>query len=173
MSIDYTQAMGVTQLNCLAGKAGAGVSETATRDTFIENIGYVAGILRRNGLRLLIEPVNSRDVPGFWLDSVGKAVSLLDEVASDNVALQFDIYHAQRSGGDIAATLQETLHRIGHIQFADNPGRHEPGTGELNFAFLFGLLDRLGYAGWIGAEYQPASTTEAGLGWLNTYGTKP
>jgi hydroxypyruvate isomerase len=111
-------------------------------------------------------------VPGFWLNSVDKALSIMDEVAAPNLFLQFDIYHAQRSGGEIAGTLTRHFDRIGHIQVADNPGRNEPGTGELNFGFLFGLIDRLGYQGWIGAEYKPATTTEAGLSWLSAYGDK-
>jgi hydroxypyruvate isomerase len=172
-AIDYAQALGVQQLNCLAGKAGAGVSEATTRTTFVENISHAAQELGRAGLRLLIEPVNSLDVPGFWLDSVPKALSILDEIGSDNLALQFDIYHAQRSGGEIAGTIERNLSRIGHIQFADNPGRNEPGTGELNFTYLFNMIARLGYEGWIGAEYKPATSTEAGLGWLKTYGVLP
>lgn len=129
--------------------------------------------LAKADLRLLLEPVNRRDVPGFWIDSVDKALSVMDEVAAPNLFLQFDIYHAQRSGGEIAGTLTRHFDGIGHIQVADNPGRNEPGTGELNFGFLFGLIDRLGYQGWIGAEYKPATTTEAGLSWLATYGDKP
>jgi len=170
LAIAYAKELGVKQLNCLAGKAGDGTAEATARRTFIENIGIAATTLQKVGLGLLIEPVNGRDVPGFWLDSVPKALSILDELDSDNVKLQYDIYHAQRSGGEIAATIEKNLYRIGHIQFADNPGRHEPGTGELNFQFLFGLIDRLGYPGWIGAEYKPASKTQAGLGWLKTYG---
>ena len=170
LAIDYASTLGVKQLNCLAGKPGDGVADAITRNTFVENMAYAADQLGRRGLRLLIEPVNSRDVPGFWLDTVAKALSILDEMNLDNLALQFDVYHAQRSGGEIAATLEKNLNRIGHIQFADNPGRNEPGTGELNFSFLFGLIDRLGYRGWVGAEYRPATTTQAGLGWLKTYG---
>jgi hydroxypyruvate isomerase len=170
MAIDYANALGVKQLNCLAGNAGKGTDELTARTTFIENVGLAGEALRKAGLHLLIEPVNSLDVPGFWLNSVPKALSILDELDSHNVKLQYDIYHAQRSGGEIATTIEQNLHRIGHIQFADNPGRHEPGTGELNFEFLFGLIDRLGYTGWIGAEYKPAGSTQAGLGWFKTYG---
>jgi len=171
-AIDYAQALGVRQINCLTGKAGAGVSEATTRTTLVDNLGHAVERLAQADLRLLLEPVNALDVPGFWLDSVDKALSVMDEVAAPNLLLQFDIYHAQRSGGEIAGTLTRHLDRIGHIQFADNPGRNEPGTGELNFGFLFGLIERLGYQGWIGAEYKPATTTEAGLSWLATYGDK-
>ena len=169
-AIDYAHALGVRQINCLTGKPGADVSDATTRATLVENLHFAADRLAQADLRLLIEPVNSRDVPGFWLDSVDKALSVMDEVAAPNLFLQFDIYHAQRSGGEIAGTLARHFDRIGHIQVADNPGRNEPGTGELNFGFLFSLIDRLGYTGWIGAEYTPATTTLAGLSWLRTYG---
>ena len=169
-AIDYAGVLGVTQLNCLAGRAGT--DEATARATLVENIGEAAATLRGAGLRLMIEPVNSYDVPGFWLDSVAKASMILDEVASDNLALQFDIYHVQRAGEAVLALLERNLRRIGHIQFADCPGRHEPGTGALDFKHLFGLVDRLGYSGWIGAEYLPAARTEDGLGWLETYGAQ-
>jgi hydroxypyruvate isomerase len=139
----------------------------------VENLHHAAGLLAQADLRLLVEPVNSRDVPGFWLDKVDKALSVMDEVAAPNLYLQFDIYHAQRAGGEIAGTLTRHFACIGHIQFADNPGRKEPGTGELNFGFLFDLIDRLGYEGWVGAEYKPSTTTEVGLAWLSTFGEKP
>ena len=169
-AIDYAQGLGVRQINCLTGKPGAGVSDADTRATLIGNLRHAAERLAKADLRLLLEPVNILDVPGFWLSSVDKALSVMDEVAAPNLYLQFDIYHAQRSGGEIVGSLTRHFDRIGHIQFADNPGRNEPGTGELNFGFIFGLIDRLGYQGWIGAEYKPATTTEAGLSWLATYG---
>ena len=122
--------------------------------------------LAEAGLGLLIEPINRHDVPGFWLDRTALAISVLDEVGADNALVQYDVYHAQRTEGELAATLAAHLPRIGHIQVADNPGRHEPGSGEIHYPFLFAHLDRIGYAGWIGCEYQPAGTTEAGLGWL-------
>ena len=116
-------------------------------------------------MRLLVEPINRFDIPGFHLHRTDQALALLDEVGSDNAFLQYDIYHAQRTEGELAATLEKHLARIGHVQLADNPGRHEPGTGEINYPFLFQHLDRIGYTGWIGCEYKPATTTEAGLGW--------
>ena len=173
LAVEYAKALGVQQLNCLSGRAAAGVSEPDTRKTFVDNVGLAAEVLGAAGLRLLIEPVNSLDVDGFWLDSVTKALSVMEEIGSDATALQFDIYHAHRSGGDVAALIEQNLHQIGHVQFADSPGRHEPGTGELDFGYLFGHLDRLGYHGWIGAEYIPAGKTEAGLSWLKRYGERP
>jgi len=164
-AIDYAQALGVGQLNCLAGKAPPGVDDEVLRRTFVENLAHAAGALKRAGLRLLVEPINTFDIPGFYLNRTAQAVSILDEVGADNIHLQYDIYHAQRMEGELAATLQKHLSRIAHVQLADNPGRNEPGTGEIDYRFLFSHLDRIGYAGWVGCEYKPATTTEAGLGW--------
>ncbi len=164
-AIAYAQALGVRQLNCLAGKAPDGVAEELLRSTFVENLRYAANALKAAGLRLLIEPINTFDIPGFYLNRTAQAASILAEVGADNAFIQYDIYHAQRMEGELAATVQKHLPRIGHIQLADNPGRNEPGTGEINYPFLFAHLDRIGYDGWIGCEYKPATTTEAGLGW--------
>lgn len=161
----YAKALGVGQLNCLAGKAPAGVADELLRSTFVENLRFAAAELKTAGLRLLIEPINTFDIPGFYLNRTVQAVSILDEVGADNAFVQYDIYHAQRMEGELAATMQKYLPRIGHIQLADNPGRNEPGTGEINYPFLFAHLDRIGYEGWIGCEYKPATTTEAGLDW--------
>ena len=161
----YAGALEVKQLNCLAGKVPPGVPDEQLRQTFVENLRFAAAELKKAGLRLLIEPVNTFDIPGFYLNRTAQAVSILDAVGADNAFLQYDIYHAQRMEGELAATLQKYLPRIGHVQLADNPGRNEPGTGEINYAFLFAHLDRIGYGGWIGCEYKPATSTEAGLGW--------
>ncbi len=163
--IEYAIELGAPQLNCLAGKAPAGVGDAVLRQTFVSNLRYAAAEFRRAGLRLLIEPINPVDIPGFWLNRTAQAISVLDEVGADNAFVQYDIYHAQRVEGELAATVQQHLARIGHIQLADNPGRHEPGTGEINFPFLFAHLDRIGYTGWIGCEYKPAAGTEAGMAW--------
>jgi hydroxypyruvate isomerase len=164
-AIGYAKVLGVPRLNCLLGKAPAGVAGDVQRKTVVENLRHAAAELKQAGLKLLIEPINSFDIPGFYLTGTAQALSILDEVASDNAFVQYDIYHMQRMEGELAATLQKQLARIGHIQLADNPGRNEPGTGEINYAFLFAHLDRIGYDGWIGCEYKPATTTEAGLGW--------
>ncbi len=165
-AIDYAKALGVGQLNCLAGKAPAGAEAAKLRATFVENLGYAATELKRAGLRLLIEPINTYDIPGFYLNRTAQAIEILDEVRADNAFVQYDIYHAQRMEGELANTISKHFARIGHIQLADNPGRNEPGTGEINYDFLFRHLDKLGYAGWIGCEYKPATTTVEGLGWL-------
>ncbi|MFO1333263.1 MAG: hydroxypyruvate isomerase [Rubrivivax sp.] len=164
-AIEYAAALGVPQLNCLAGKAPAGVAEADLRRTFVANLRFAAAELKKAGLKLLIEPINTFDIPGFYLSRSTQAIDILDEVGADNAYLQYDIYHAQRMEGELAATMSKYLPRIGHIQLADNPGRNEPGSGEIHYPFLFRHLDRIGYAGWIGCEYKPAGSTEAGLGW--------
>ena len=164
-AVTYAHALGVPQLNCLAGKAPAGVDAAVLRRTFVENLRFAAAALKMAKLRLLIEPINPFDIPGFYLNRTDQAIAMIDEVGADNAFVQYDIYHAQRVEGELAATLQRALPRIGHIQLADNPGRHEPGTGEINYPWLLRHIDRLGYAGWIGCEYKPASDTLAGLGW--------
>jgi len=163
--VAYATTLGVPQLNCLAGKAPAGADDALLRRTFVDNLRFAAAALHQAGLRLLVEPINRYDIPGFYLQRTAQALSVLDEVGAPNAFVQYDIYHAQRTEGELAATLAQHLARIGHIQIADNPGRHEPGSGEINYRFLFQHLDRIGYQGWVGAEYRPASTTEAGLGW--------
>jgi hydroxypyruvate isomerase len=164
-AITYAKALGVPQLNCLAGKMPAGVSADQLRKTFVENLRYAAAELKKAGLKLLIEPINHFDIPGFYLNYTAQAIDILNEVGADNAFVQYDIYHAQRMEGELAATMQKHLARIGHIQLADNPGRNEPGTGEINYHFLFQHIDKIGYTGWIGCEYKPAAATAAGLGW--------
>ena len=164
-AVGYAKTLGVGQLNCLAGKAPAGVPDAELRQTLVANLRFAAAELKKAGLKLLVEPINTFDIPGFYLHGSAQTLAVLDEVGADNVWLQYDIYHMQRMEGELAATIQKHLARIAHIQLADNPGRNEPGTGEINYAFLFALLDRIGYQGWIGCEYKPASSTTAGLGW--------
>ena len=168
-AIEYASALGVPQLNCLAGKAPAGVDPKILRDTFVANLQFAASELKKVGLKLLIEPINTFDIPGFYLSKTEQGIAILDAVAADNAYLQYDIYHAQRMEGELGNTIQKYLSRIGHIQLADNPGRNEPGTGEINYAYLFDLLDRLNYPGYIGCEYKPLKTTESGLGWMGQY----
>ncbi|MFY9512061.1 MAG: hydroxypyruvate isomerase [Rubrivivax sp.] len=165
-AIDYGTTLGVPQLNCLAGIAPAGVDEQTLRQTFVENLRYAAPRLKAAGLKLLIEPINNHDVPGFWLNNTPKAISVIEEVGSDNLFVQYDVYHAQRYEGEIAGTLSKYLPHIAHVQVADNPGRNEPGTGEIHYDFVFAHLDRIGYTGYVGCEYKPAGSTEAGLAWL-------
>ncbi len=147
------------------GKTPAGVDDALLRSTLVQNLRYAAAELDKAGIKLLVEPINFYDIPGFYLTRSAQTLAVLDEVGSDNVYLQYDIYHMQRMEGELAATMSKHLARIAHIQLADNPGRNEPGSGEINYPFLFAHLDRIGYLGWIGCEYKPATTTEAGLGW--------
>jgi hydroxypyruvate isomerase len=172
-AIRYAKALGVGQLNCLAGIAPAGLEPARLRDTFVANLSYAADELKKAGLRLLIEPINTYDIPGFYLNRSAQALEILSVVGSDNVFLQYDIYHMQRMEGELAATMRKHLAKIAHVQLADNPGRNEPGTGEINYPYLFRLLDEIGYTGWIGCEYKPAAGTEAGLGWAAPYLSAP
>ena len=165
-AIDYAQVLGVTQVNVLAGIAPSGSDSALLHRALVENLRFTAREFATAGLRLLVEPINTFDIPGFFVSRTQEAIALLDEVGRDNVFIQYDVYHAQRMEGELASTMATALPHIGHVQVADNPGRHEPGTGEIRFDFLFEELERLGYAGWVGCEYWPAATTEAGLGWL-------
>jgi hydroxypyruvate isomerase len=165
-AIEYAVALSVPQLNCLAGKTPSEVDASKVKSVFVENLKYAARELERASIKLLIEPINTYDIPEFYLSRTSQALEILDEVGSDNLYLQYDIYHSQRTEGEIAATIAKNLSRIAHMQVADNPGRNEPGTGEINYAFLFKHLDTIGYDRFVGCEYRPATTTEAGLSWL-------
>jgi hydroxypyruvate isomerase len=168
-AIDYAGTLGCRQLNCLAGIAPKEAAPERLHETMVANLDFAARALKDAGIKLLIEAVNTRDIPGFFLTSTKQAVALIDEVGSDNIQLQYDIYHMQIMEGDLTRTIEAHLPRIAHIQLADNPGRNEPGTGEINYPYLFKKLDSLGYQGWIGCEYKPATTTTEGLGWFTPY----
>jgi hydroxypyruvate isomerase len=168
-AIEYAQALQCQQLNCLAGIAPDGIDPQRARDTLVGNLRFAAAQLKAAGIRLLLEACNTRDIPGFFVNRSRQALEIIDAVGSDNLFLQYDIYHMQVMEGDLAATIRRNLDRIAHMQLADNPGRHEPGSGEINYPFLFGFIDRLGYSGWIGCEYKPAGSTVAGLGWIKPY----
>ncbi len=172
-AIATAHALGVRQLNALAGIAPAGADRATLQRTLVDNLRFAARALEAEDLRLLVEPINTFDVPGFFVNRTSQAVALLDEVGADNAFVQHDLYHAQRMEGELAATLATHFARIGHVQVADNPGRHEPGTGEIRFEFLFAELDRLGYDGWVGCEYRPRGRTDVGLDWLPRGALKP
>ena len=165
-AIDYAQALGCAQVNCLAGLVAGDADTKALHATFVENMAFVAAEFKKANIKLLIEPINTRDIPGFFLTHTAQASRILDEVGSDNLYIQYDIYHMQVMEGDLARTIDANLTRIAHIQLADNPGRNEPGTGEINYPFLFEHIDKSGYAGWIGCEYKPRAGVDAGLGWM-------
>jgi hydroxypyruvate isomerase len=165
-AIEYAKALDVPQLNCLVGIPTAGIDRDTALATIVENLRFAADALKRERIRLLVEPCNSYDIPGFALNRSAEALAVIDQAGSDNIFLQYDIYHMQRMEGELAATIKKHFARIAHVQLADNPGRNEPGTGEINYPFLFELLDSLGYKGYIGCEYKPRTTTVDGLGWL-------
>lgn len=165
-AIGYAKALGCAQLNCLAGLTPAGVDAGRVRATLVENLRFASRELGRNDIRLLLEPINTYDIPGFNISRTAQALALFDEVGEKNLWLQYDIYHMQRMEGELAGTIARHLPRIAHMQLADNPGRNEPGTGEINYDYLFRRIDELGYAGWIGCEYKPKGKTADGLGWL-------
>jgi len=162
----YAEALGCPRLNCLAGRRPPGVDETVLRATLVDNLRFAADAFATEGRQVLLEPLNSRDTPGFMVDRTAQALALLEDADRPNLGLQYDIYHAQVMEGDLARTLATQLPRIGHIQLADNPGRHQPGTGEINFPFLFHHLRALAYQGWIGCEYVPTGPTEDSFGWM-------
>ena len=166
-ALAYAETLGCRRVHCMAGLRPAGIDEAELRATYVANLRHAAERFAGIGATVLIEPINSRiDMPGYWLDDVAKAFSLCTEVDRSNVGVQLDLYHAQIIQGDLARTLSDNLGRIGHVQIADNPGRHEPGSGEIHYPFLFALLDRLGYAGWVGCEYKPLAGSEEGLSWM-------
>jgi hydroxypyruvate isomerase len=168
-AIDYATALNCTRLNCLAGIAPAGADPENLRATFIDNLRYAARELKRHGITLVIEPLNTRDTPGFFLRTSQQAADIIEAVGADNLHLQFDVYHAHIMEGDAIASLQENARHIAHVQIADDPGRHEPGTGSIDYSLVFQTLDRANYSGWVGCEYVPSRTTEESLSWLHTY----
>lgn len=168
-AIDYALALGCKQIHCMAGLKPRGVSEEKMRDAYIASLQFAGRELAKHGMKLLIEAINTRDMPGYYLNSSRQAFDIMHYANVPNLSFQYDIYHLQIMEGDLAPTIEKHLAKIGHIQLADTPGRHEPGTGEINYNFLLPHLDKIGYRGWIGCEYRPATTTEAGLGWLKPY----
>ena len=169
-AIDYATALGCKQVNCLAGIAPAGVDPGEVRATFVSNLRFAADKLGAAGIKVLTEPINTFDIPGFFLSHTQQAQDILRDAGSTNLYLLYDIYHMQRMEGELANTIRKNLPRIAHFQLADNPGRNEPGSGEINYRFLFGFLDSIGYDGWIGCEYKPKGRTSDGLGWRATHG---
>jgi hydroxypyruvate isomerase len=168
-AIEYAVAAGCPRLNALAGIAPAGAAREQLFETLVENLRFAAAKLKAAGLTLLTEPVNPRTVPGFFLNTSRQGIEAIDAAGADNLKLQYDIFHMQIVEGDLARSIERLLPSIGHMQLADVPDRHEPGSGEINFEFLLGHIDRLGYRGWIGCEYQPSGDTLQGLAWANRY----
>lgn len=169
LAIQYAKALDCPQVNCLVGMPPAGAPPEKVRQTLLDNLRFAAAALEKEGRRLLIEPLNGRDVPGFYLYGTGNAIQLIAEAGHPNLYLQYDLYHMQITEGNLMQTIQAHLSRIAHIQIADNPGRHEPGTGEINYPNIFRFLEKEGYAGWIGCEYKPIGKTEEGLAWMKPF----
>lgn len=168
-ALAYARALDCPKLNCLAGIAPVYSDPELLERTLVENLVYAARLCAEAGVRLLLEPINLRDIPGFFVSTTDHAESILDDVGSDNLFLQYDFYHTQVMQGDLIATFERLANRIAHVQVADNPGRHEPGTGEINYANVFRALDAAGYDGFVGCEYKPLAGTSEGLGWMKPY----
>jgi hydroxypyruvate isomerase len=168
-AIDYARTVRCRQLHCMAGVAPPGVDPWRLHATYVANLKHAADRLRAEGMRLLIEPLSAKTVAGCFLTGSMQAARVLEEVGADNAFIQYDLFHMQLMEGNLSETIERLLNRIGHIQLADVPARHEPGTGELNFDFLLKHIDRLGYSGWIGCEYNPAGDTVEGLKWAKPY----
>lgn len=169
-ALTYAAALGVKQINCLVGKKLENVPASEQRATLVANLRYAAEKLAEQGIRLLVEPLNAFDMPGFYHSTTKQVLDLLAEVNHDNAYLQYDLYHAQRGEGELTATLRNHLAKIAHIQIADNPGRHQPGTGEMNYRFLFEQIDACGFTGYVGMEYIPEGPTADSFGWVEEYG---
>ena len=172
-ALDYIAAIGASAVHCLAGKADRDRRAEADR-VFVDNLKRAADLAAAKNIKLYIEPINPRDVPGYFLNDVEHAADVIAKVDRPNVWLQYDFYHVQIVGGDLMRRFEQHRKIIGHVQCSQVPVRREPDAeGEINYPFVFAEVDRLGYSGWIGAEYRPRSGTEAGLGWARPYGVMP
>jgi len=171
-ALEYAQALGTKRLHAMAGLVPAGAARERHREVFIDNLRYAARELARHGITLLIEPINPRDMPGYFLGSQAEAHAIRAAVGEPNLQVQLDFYHAQIVEGDLATGLRKHFAGVGHVQIASVPERHEPDDGEVNYRYLFRLLDELGYDGWVGCEYRPRGRTEDGLGWMATLNTR-
>jgi hydroxypyruvate isomerase len=165
-AIAYANAVGCPRLHCMAGISA---KTKAVHETYVANLRYAAQRLAKEGMTAMLEPLSAGTVAGCFLTGSAQAAQVVREVGADNVRVQYDFFHMQTMEGNLAATLERLLPVIGHVQLADVPGRHEPGTGELNFDFLLRHLDRLGYAGYVGCEYNPLGDTAEGLKWAQPY----
>ncbi|HEV8353218.1 MAG TPA: hydroxypyruvate isomerase [bacterium] len=171
-AVDLARRFRCTRLNCLVGKRSEAIPPSEQRRCLADNLRYAAAELAGHGITLLVEPVNTYDIPGFFLTTSTETIRVLDEIDAPNARLQYDVYHMQRMEGNLTQTMTQLAGRIGHVQVADAPDRHEPGTGEINFPFVLGRLDVSGYAGYVGLEYRPFNKTDASFGWIETMGWK-
>ena len=171
-ALDYASAIGGSAVHCLAGKVAPEQRPAADR-VFVDNLARAADLAAAQNIMLLIEPINSRDRPNYFLNHVEHAADVIAKIGKPNIRMQFDFYHVQIVGGDLIHRLENFFPAIGHLQCAAVPSRHEPDEGEINYPAVFEAVDRLGYRGWIGAEYRPRRRTEQGLGWARAYGVVP
>ena len=172
-ALQIAQQLNCGRLNCLAGKRLVNVSEEIQSETLIENLRFAADAAANLGVRQVVEPLNVYDAPGYFLLTPEAGFAIVERAAHPNLSLQYDIYHSQRMSGNLAATIAARIASIGHVQIADSPDRHEPGTGEINFPFVLQALDTAGYDGWVSLEYRPRDTTESSLAWLRDLGYWP
>jgi hydroxypyruvate isomerase len=168
-ALDYANSLSCKRLTCLAGKAPVSMSAEEAAQILIENLRFAARQAATQGISVLLEAINTRDIPGFFVNRTAQSKSVLDAVDEPNARMQYDIYHMQVMEGDLASTIKANLDQISHFQLADNPGRNEPGTGEINYGYLLPYIDSLGYDGWVGCEYRPRGRTLDGLGWARKY----
>ena len=169
-ALEYAQALGTPRLHVMAGLVVPGAAPGMQRALYVDNLRHAARAAAQHGVTVLIEPINTRDMPGYFLSTQAEAHAIREEVGESNLLVQMDLYHAQIMEGDVTTKLRSHLDHIGHIQIAGVPARNEPDDGELDYRYLFRLLDELGYAGWIGCEYRPRGRTEDGLEWLREFG---
>jgi len=167
---DYAEILKPLNMNVLAGWPSMDkFDREECLDVLATNAGYAAAALEDTGAKVLVEAVNTKDRPGYLIHTTEQALDIVARADHPNLAIEYDIYHMHIMEGEVAPTIEKNLHKIGHIQFADTPGRHEPGTGEIDFPFLFEAIDKIGYQGWLAAEYVPQGKTEDSLGWLQPY----
>lgn len=169
-ALDYAAAVECTQLHCMAGILPAGVSHATASAVYAANLAWAAEQAHPAGVKLMLEPINHRDMPGYFLNTEGQAAAVIEGIGSPNLALQFDVYHVQITEGDITKRMEHFMPIIGHMQIADVPARNEPGTGEIGWKFVLRRMDELGYTGWVGCEYRPLGDTVAGLKWREEFG---
>jgi len=169
-ALEYAKVLGVERINCLVGKQIEGVPRTEQWEVLVQNLRHAASNLAGEGRLLLVEAINTYDIPGFFINTTRDGLRLLEEVGAENLKIQYDAYHMHKMEGNLTATIKDNLQNIGHIQIADNPGRHQPGTGEINYGFVLRELDHMGYRGFVGLEYIPTPDTASSLTWIKQLG---
>jgi hydroxypyruvate isomerase len=169
-ALEYAAVFGTKRLHCMAGLVPAGLDAATAASLYAVNLAWATEQAKAAGVLVVIEPINHRDMPGFFLNTTGQGAAVVEAIGRDRLALLFDIYHCQVTEGDVTSRMAALLPLIGHIQIADVPARNEPGTGEINWEFVFRRMDAVGYTGWVGCEYRPAAQTDAGLVWRARFG---